>query len=188
MEKNTNRVPPMKVSDEAGKRGLKLAKEQGELYKKALHHMKKVADEMEEQHAEGYLIGLAIEKAEGMYFPEEGTLVWKNPTSENAHIEISVRDAADERFIPGLTVSVTVIDSSGNEIGTHQQPFLWHPWLYHYGWNWTLPGDGVYMIKVHIDPPSFPRHDKENGLRYIQPVDVTFAKIKIKTKQQIDQP
>jgi hypothetical protein len=79
-----------------------------------------------------------------------------------------------------------VIDQNGQKIGSHPQPFLWHPWLYHYGLNWTLPGDGVYTIQVHIDPPTFPRHDKKNGQRYTQPVDVSFEKVKIKTGQKVE--
>ena len=186
MEKTQSQKPPMKTSDEAQKEGLKLAKEQGDEYKKALHHMKHVADEMQAQHVGEYIVGLAIEKAEGMYHSEGGQLVWKNPITENAHIEIAVQDATDERFIPGLSVTVTVLDQNGKAVGSHQQPFLWHPWLYHYGLNWTLPGDGTYSIKVHIDPPTFPRHDKKNGQRYQQPVEVTFSGVEVKTGQKVE--
>lgn len=113
-----------------------------------------------------------------------GQLHWQEPEQENAHLEVCVRDAADGRFIPGLDVYATLLDSSGNEVGTHQQPFLWHPWLFHYGRNWILPGDGTYTLRVRFDPPNFGRHDKTNGQRYTQPVEVEFRDIQIETGQK----
>ncbi len=56
----------------------------------------------------------------------------------------------------------------------HQQPFLWHPRLYHYGRSWEVPGEGEYQIHVRIDPPTFIRHDPRNGERYNQRVEVSF--------------
>lgn len=64
--------------------------------------------------------------------------------------------------------------------------FLWHPWLYHYGRNWTVPRDGTYGLRVRIEPPDFPRHDKENGLRYREPVEVVFDGVHIETGQKLD--
>ncbi|MCL4302561.1 MAG: iron transporter [Anaerolineae bacterium] len=96
-----------------------------------------------------------------------------------------VRDAADGRFIPGLTVYATLLDSAGREIGTHQQPFLWHPWLYHYGRNWHVPGDGQYTLRVRVEAPDFMRHDKINGQRFATPVTVEFDGVKIETGQKI---
>ena len=61
--------------------------------------------------------------------------------------------------------------------------FLWHPGLFHYGANVTLPGDGEYDVRVHVDPPSSHRHDEENGDRYTDPVDVTFEHVAVETGQ-----
>lgn len=179
-------TPPMKKSDEANQDQLEMAKAQGEAYLTTLNYMAHhEADTGGEQAAGNYVVAYAIEEAEGMYYKENGELKWRNPQEENAHIEVSVRDAADNRFVPGLTVTVTLIDSDGNEVGSHEQPFLWHPWLYHYGRNWKVPGDGQYILRVHIEAPDFPRHDKKNGLRYADPVDVTFHDVSIKTGQKI---
>ena len=60
---------------------------------------------------------------------------------------------------------------------------LWHPMLYHYGRNWTVPADGEYTLKVHIDPPTFMRHDEINGCRFKEPVDVTFEGVKVERGQ-----
>jgi hypothetical protein len=166
------------------KNNSKWRKEQGQAYKKALEHMANEEAHGETKSAGNYQVSYAVEKAEGMYHPKDGELVWQEPNNENVHIEIAVQDGSDLRFIPGLKVHVTVLDQNDNEIGTHPQPFLWHPWLFHYGRNWELPGDGEYTIRVHIDPADFMRHDKENGKRYAEPVDVEFSNVKIKTGQK----
>ncbi len=137
-----------------------------------------------EQAAGDYLIGYAVEEAEGMYLMQDGELVWHQPEDENVHVEVSVRDRADGRFVPGLTVHATLIDAAGNELGTHRQAFLWHPWLYHYGRNWKVPGDGAYRLRVQIASPDSPRHDKTNGRRFAEPVEVEFADVSIETGQK----
>ncbi len=176
--------PPMQSSNEAKEEQLKMAKDQGQAYQKALENMANKEAHGETKAAGNFQVSYAVEKAEGMYHKMDGSLIWKEPDQENAHIEIAVQDGADLRFIPGLNVSVTVLDNAGKEIGAHQQPFLWHPWLFHYGRNWELPGDGEYTLRVHIDAPDFMRHDKKNGQRYSNPVDVEFKNVKIKTGQK----
>lgn len=179
------RTPPMESSDEARPEMLDMAREQGRALGRAAEFMmNEEADDGGEAHAGDFLVGYAVESAEGMYQPRGGTLEWQEPGEENCHIEIAVRDAADGRFIPGLTVRLTVLDEQGNEIGTHAQPFLWHPWLFHYGRNWKVPGEGTYTFRVHVDPPDFARHDKKNGLRYQERVEVEFRGVKIKTGQK----
>ena len=34
-------------------------------------------------------------------------------------------------------------------------------------------------LVVHIDPPTFMRHDEINGCRFKEPVDVTFEGVKV---------
>jgi hypothetical protein len=63
--------------------------------------------------------------------------VWRDPGEENVHVEVSVRDASGGRFVPGVRVFATLIDPDGNEVGTHEQPLIWHPMIYHYGRNWV---------------------------------------------------
>lgn len=178
-------MPPMMPSDEATKEQLKFAKEQGSAVEKAINHL--LQTQGAERHVGDYMIGYAVEKAEGMYSLQGDELVWNDPKEENAHIEILVRDASDGRFIPGLKVWVSVFDENDNEIGTHIQPFIWHPWLFHYGRNWTLPGDGVYTIHISIDAPTFMRHDKQNGRRYTEPVHIEFKNVQIETGQKLNE-
>ncbi|MGE3276812.1 MAG: iron transporter [Vicinamibacterales bacterium] len=176
--------PPMRTSDEAEPKGLTLAKAEGKAYQETLRHMaEEVADTGGSKRAGDYVVAYAIEKAEGMYELHDGVLQWHEPDEENIHIEIAVADGADGRFVPGLDVHVTVVDKDGTELGTHEHPLLWHPYLYHYGRNWVLPADGKYTLKVHIDAPTFPRHDETNGKRYAEAVDVSFEGVKMERGQ-----
>ena len=172
-------------SDESTEEQLGLARAQGRAYGEALAEMAEhEADDGDQIEAGDLLVAYAIEEAEGMYQWAEGRLQWQNPTDENAHVEIAVRDARDGRFIPGLDVTVSLATADGAEVGTHQQSFLWHPWLYHYGRNWKVPGDGEYRLAVHIKPAEFMRHDRENGDRFSRPVDVEWPSVKIETGQK----
>jgi hypothetical protein len=174
--------PPMHKSDEADPEQLQFARVQGGTYQEALEHMaNEEADDGGETRGGDYIVAYAVEKAEGMYALKDGELKWQEPGDANAHIEISVRDASDNRFIPHLEITVAVYDSQGERVGEHTQPFIWHPWLYHYGRNWKLPGDGEYTLHVHIKAPTFMRHDRLNGKRYAEDVDVTFEEVNIST-------
>jgi Fe2+ transport protein len=184
MNQTPQHRPPLEPSDEATIKGLRFAQEQGDVYQQALDYMTNEVAQGTKKHAGDYLVGYAVEEAEGMYRLHDGQLQWEEPSEENIHVEVAVCDGADGRFIPGLTVYVTILNNSGKEIGTHQQPFLWHPMLYHYGRNWQVPGDGEYTLRVRIEIPDFPRHDKTNGKRYTQPVEVEFAHVQIKTGQK----
>jgi hypothetical protein len=174
---------PRQPSDEATTEQIELANQQGHAYKRALEIMtNEVAQDGAEKAAGDYLIACAVEKAEGMYVMRDGQLEWQEPSEkENIHIEVAVRDGADGRFLPGLDVEVSVADASGREIGTHRHPFLWHPWLFHYGRNWELPSDGEYRIRVAVDPPTFERHDRKNGRRYATREVAEFDSVKVET-------
>src|SRR5919199_206210 len=89
-----SRKPPEQTSDEANQKQLRMAKEQGEALQRALEHMtQEVADDGGERPAGEYLIGYAVEEAEGMYHLRNGKLEWDDPTEDdNVHVEVSVRD------------------------------------------------------------------------------------------------
>jgi hypothetical protein len=181
---NHQRPPMDPGTDEASQEQLDAARAQGEAYGKALGIMtQKVADDGGEQRAGDYLIGYAIEKAEGMYVFRDGRLEWMEPEEENVHVEVAVRDAGDGRFVPCLNVTATLIASDGDEVGTYRQPMLWHPMLYHYGRNWKVPGDGKYTLRVRVDPPEFMRHDEVNGCRFVDVVECEFTGVQVKTGQ-----
>ena len=176
-------APPMDPgTDEADARQLDIARAQGEAFGRALAHMVGEVAQGGGSATHGhYEIGWAVEEAEGMYEWVDDGLEWREPGDANAHIEIAVRDASDGRLVPAVRVVVTVLTSDGTEIGTHEHPLLWHPMIYHYGRNWTLPGDGEYTLRVHVDPPRFLRHDEVNGRRFTEPADVEFTGVRVET-------
>jgi hypothetical protein len=121
-------APPMQPSAVTTQEGLRLAREKGEAARKAfVYFAGEEGEEGREQPAGDYLIGCIVKPAEGFYYRRDSRLEWRAPEAgENAHIDVSVRDGADGRFVPGLTVLATVIDGEGPEIGTQRHPFVWH--------------------------------------------------------------
>jgi uncharacterized protein involved in high-affinity Fe2+ transport len=180
------RKPPVKPSDEANRHQISMAKKEGAAYHASLKFMaEEVADSGGMKRAGDYIVAYAQERAEGMYMLKgEGKLVWGAPKDENCHLEISVSDAGDQRFIPYLEITATLTPDSGKAVGPFEVPFVWHPGLYHYGANIKVPGDGSYKLDVMIKPPTFMRHDEVNGKRYAKTVEVTFEKVAIKTGQE----
>jgi Fe2+ transport protein len=166
-------TPPMEASNEAEPDQLDVARAEGGAYARALQAMDEESGAVT-QRAGDYLIAFVQENAEGMYELEDGRLVWREaPEEANAHLEIAVADAADGRFVPGLDITLTLLDGD-RELFTTTMPFLWHPYLYHYGTNARVPDEGPYNVRVRIDPPTFMRHDPVNGRRYADRVDVAF--------------
>ncbi len=142
-ERSTPAVrPPMRESNEAEPEQLDTARRQGDAYGRALHAMAE-EDGAAITRAGHYLVALVNEQAEGMYAPDDtGRLVWREAAEEaNAHIEVAVADGADGRFVPGLDVTVTVLDGE-RELFSHPAPFLWHPFLHHSGLDAKVPGGG----------------------------------------------
>jgi hypothetical protein len=173
-------VPPLGAAEEASSEQLLLAHGQGQALHAALQAMDVEATSgVVARRAGDYEVLVAVSAAEGVWQPRGGTLEWRNPEQENCHVGVCVRDRADGRFVPGLQVTVTLICPDGGVLDTHEHPFLWHPWLYHYGRNWHVPDAGAYGIRVRIDPPSFMRHDRVNGFRYLDPIEVEFESVEV---------
>jgi hypothetical protein len=42
--------------------------------------------------------------------------------------------------------------------------------IYRCGRDLTAPSGGEYAPRVHVDPPTFMRHDEANGKRFLEPV------------------
>lgn len=182
---NTTHGENLEKSDESSRPEIGLAKAQGVAYGSALKYLTSMeANDSGEREIGDYIVAYAIEDAEGLYHIQKGKLDWVEPTAYNCHIEVTVRNAADGRFLPGLSVNAKLFDTGGSKIADLVLPFLWHPWIYHYGANCKVPGDGTYKLQVHVDVPEFPRHDRVNGLRFLQPADAQFE-VKIKTGRKL---
>jgi hypothetical protein len=161
----------MQTSDEATAMGLALARKAGEAYQEMLRYfVDHVAHCGRLVECGDYLVALAVEKSEPLWYPQGEQLeLHEPPRRANQHLEVVVCDRADGRFIPALEVTVTLL-KDGRETGTWDLPFLWHPTIYHYGRNVEVVTGGTHTARVSIARPGFPRHDKVNGRRYTQAV------------------
>jgi hypothetical protein len=168
--------PPMRPSNEATVEQLAMARREGDAYGQAVREMAREKGALA-VHAGDYLLAFVNEEAEGMYELEDGRLVWREAAPDaNVHLEVAVADAADGRFVPGLAVHVDV-ERDGQRVVSTDLPFLWHPFMYHYGGNATLPDPGPYDVLVRVAPAPFMRHDPINGRRYVAPVVARFDKV-----------
>ncbi|WP_442791486.1 iron transporter [Micromonospora sp. NBC_01813] len=168
--------PPMRESNEATEAQLAVARQQGHAYANALRAMA-AEDGALSRRAGDYVVSFVNERAEGMYELADGQLVWREAAVEaNVHLEVAVADAADGRFVPGLRVEID-ITRDGRQVVSAGLPFLWHPFLYHYGGNASVPDPGPYDVTVRIAPATFMRHDPVNGKRYAGPVEVRFDRV-----------
>ncbi len=159
-------------------RELHLARAQGDAYGEAVQHLTAVAvDPGDQQRAGEYWIGYTVQQAEGVYEWVDDQLVWREPGDGDLHLEVTVRDAGDGRFVPCARVLVTVIDAHEAELGTHVQPLLWHPTIYHYGRDWRAVTNGPHRLRVRVEPPTFMRQDRLNGQRFTEPVEVEFTDV-----------
>lgn len=176
--------PKKQPSDEVDEEQLRLARAEGEAYQESVEYMaESVADSGGRTEGGDYVVGYALEKAEGLYeLVGEGEFEFREPDEENCHLEVAVADIADGRFVPYCSVSATFVRDD-EEHGPFDLPFLWHPGVHHYGANVELPDDGTYDIHVRIEPPEFHRHDEQNGDRYGDTVEVQFEDVDVKTGQ-----
>ena len=165
-----------------------LAKLPGDAYTHTLKDMYKQATDGKDQVVGDYFVACAIEYAEGwwLYKGDQFRYASENDMSgkTNGHLEVAVCDAKTIRFLPDLDVTATVLDDRGNKVGTMNEPFMWHPWLYHYGENWRVPKTGHYKVHVHFEPPSYRRYGKTYGKQFTKPEDLDFDDMVIKTGQK----
>src|SRR3954451_4460753 len=119
-------IPPETPSDEADRQQLEMARQEGEAYQRALLYMvHQVAHSGDQQRAGDYIVAYAQEEAEGMYrLRSEGELEWIEPEDENCHLEVSGRDAGDQRFIPHVSVEAAPASVEGEQSGPFEMPFL----------------------------------------------------------------
>lgn len=167
-------------TEQRTQRELHLARAQGDAYGEAFGHLRAgVASDSGERYCGDYRIGYAVGPAEGAYEWSAAELIWREPGNQNLHVAVTVRDAGDGRFVPGLRVLVTMIDPIGRVLGTHEQPMLWHPMLHHYGSNWKVAGGGLHSLRVEFEPPMFMRADPVNGDRLVVPAEVQFDAVNV---------
>ncbi|MGA4687764.1 MULTISPECIES: iron transporter [Micromonospora] len=168
----------MAPSNEATAEQLDIARAEGDGYRRAMRAM---ADEDGAVTARSGDLAIAFvnEEAEGMYALDGDRLVWREAAQDaNVHLEVAVADAGDGRFVPGLSVHLE-LNRDGRTVLATELPFLWHPFLHHYGANAAMPDEGPYQVTVRVAPARFMRHDPVNGRRYAEPVEVRFDDVRL---------
>jgi uncharacterized protein involved in high-affinity Fe2+ transport len=131
-----------------------------------------------------YNVAVVVKQAHGFWEVRDGKLNYVMPDSNIGpivHIEVSVRDVTTGRFIPGLNVRATLLDSRKREVNTYVMPFMWHPWMNHYGLNVAVPRTGRYTVRVRADVPSFRRYGSTAMKKFDRPVDVVLRDIQFGT-------
>jgi len=158
-----------------------LVRRQGRAYQ-ASYDMLMAADPHVEGVADDYRITASFEPAEGMYgMTSDGALQWHTPGErENQHFEVIVRDREDGRFLPSLEVGLRLHDAADRVVAETAVPFIWHPFVFHYGVDGTIPGEGDYTAEVTVRAPRFHRHDEVRGKRYQRDVTVRLGPVHLK--------
>lgn len=128
-----------------------------------------------------YRVAVLIHPARGYWNSQGGKLSYISPDGSlgpAAHIDVSIRDATTGRLVPGLNVRVTILNSRKKEIDTYALPFMWHPWINHYGLNVPTPAPGRYTIRVRAEAPAFRRYGSTALKRFNRPVDVEVRDVR----------
>ncbi|HEU4674093.1 MAG TPA: hypothetical protein VFS32_14470 [Candidatus Limnocylindrales bacterium] len=159
----------------------RLAVRQGDAYR-ASYEKLMAEDPHAETEIDDYVVTASFEPAEGMYGPDAGgQLAWMTPSEvENQHFEVIVRDRHDGRFVPCLEVHLRLFDAADRQVAATAVPFIWHPFVYHYGIDGTIPGEGDYTAEVSIPAPRWHRHDEVRGKRYAKDVRVRLGPVHLK--------
>jgi hypothetical protein len=128
-----------------------------------------------------YDVAVVVERARDYWGVRAGKLSYVSADSSSAmnHIGVSVRDVATGRLIPELSVRVTVLNSRRKEIGTYEMPFMWDPWLNHYGLNVPALGEGRYTIRVRAEAPAFRRYGSGALKKFNRAVSVDVRGVRV---------
>jgi hypothetical protein len=159
----------------------RLVREQGAAYQRS-YDVLMSEDPHAEAEVDDYRVTASFEPAEGMYgMRPDGSLSWEPPgEQDNQHFEVIVRDRHDGRFLPGLDVHLRLLDASGQQVAATAVPFIWHPFVLHYGINGRIPGEGDYTAEVTIPAPHFHRHDEVRGRRFQSDVTIRLGPVHLK--------
>ena len=165
-----------------------LAKNAGKAFHNTLQEMYKQANDGRDTTIGDYTIAFAVEYAEGYWNYENGKFRYmqENDLSgkTNAHVEVAALDAKSGRFLDNLDVKATLKTEDGKTVGTRNEMFMWHPWLYHYGENWRIPKGGSYTIIANIKPPAYRHYGKTLGNQLNKQISVAFDNVQIKSGQK----
>ncbi len=122
----------------------------------------------EEVRAEGgekrigpWRIAYIVEPAEGWFERRGDDFEWRGPAGgETHHIEILPIEAATGRLVPGVPITVEVLDAQGERVA--RKPLVpYYAEFFHYADNFSIPEPGDYRLRATLEPPDLRRHGEE---------------------------
>jgi len=124
-----------------------------------------IAAEGGEKTSGEWNVGYIVEPAEAFYPSTRTTsgeagsrpALREPATGETHHIEILPREASTGRLVPGVSVRLEVVDSTGRVVDAKPLEFL-HSTFFHYANNFSVPAAGRYTLRATIGRPGFARH------------------------------
>ncbi len=154
-----------------------LAREQGDAYGDALQHAARLAaGDSGECRTGDYWISYLLDSPRRIYTSAEGKPVWHEPEDANLYVGIAVRDATDGRFLPAVSVGVTLIDERGRVVGEGEHSLVWDPLAHQYGRNWHVQSEGPHSMRVRVEPPTRAQAATEQVMR---PTEVEFSELNL---------
>lgn len=180
--------PPL---SDAAAAATELAQAPGAAYHQTLGALYENVNAGEARQVGDYLVGYAIDYALATWNLDEAKNKFRyeidteETTQLNAHVEATVQEARTGRFVPGLHLTATLADAQGHDLGTHELPFEWHPWVFHYGENWRVPRSGpAYRLRLRAEAPTFRRYGRTAGQVFSRRFDVSFDSVRVVTGSQ----
>jgi uncharacterized protein involved in high-affinity Fe2+ transport len=134
-----------------------------------------------------YKVAVIVQPARGYWEARNGKLSYvdsNNNVGSVVHMDVIIRDATTGRLLPGLNVRATVLNSRKKEIGTYAMPFMWHPWMNHYGLDVAVPENGRYTIRVRADAPAFRRYGSTALRKFNRVIDAEFRNVRLATPKK----
>jgi Fe2+ transport protein len=143
-----------------------------------------VAAEGGETTAGPWRIAYIVEPAEGWFERVGNGLRWRAPApGETNHIEILPIEKATGRLVPGVPITLEVLDSEGRRVERKQLSF-YHAEFFHYANNFSLPRTGRYDLRARIVAPAFRRHGEQSHAPPLtEGAEVEFSDVEINTEE-----
>jgi hypothetical protein len=167
-------VPPHAVGNEANAKQLALATRQGAAYAQAVSWERAGAGWSADAHAGDLEFTVTLTPGEGGWDLGRTGLAWSDPSPSAVHLRAFVADAADGRFVPGLTLHAHFLDGAGTALGEALLPAGIYPLTDAYGSDVELPS-GTRALSIVVEPMPWRRHDPYNGDRFSEPTVASFA-------------
>lgn len=122
-------------------------------------------------------VGFIVEAAEP-WFENSGN--FREPAEdETHHLEIIPFENSTGRIVPGMSIKLEIIDSTGKVVDSDDLNFYYST-FFHYANNFSVPQEGTYTLKATLNRPTFLRHgEKEDGPALNEGAVVEFRDVKL---------